>query len=618
MYRKVLPIQFVFLCIVIVITEVKPFKKAVISIITFIENNISKNISENTIRNVYTFFREIAIILVFILFIIFILYTLVRPVLERISQKDVYGGFEESLTKYLDIKNELYAKKGYLVSGEWGSGKSYIVNRFFDDHYKFSKRPIYRVSCFGLDSREAVIKEIEKQIEINDNSLLNWTQYIPIIGLPIFSLLKKSYSLENISSDAIFIFDDFERITSIGIDDDSIGIQYNRRINSSFGRNDHRNALGYSEFENTNKEFRKIQESFNKLASQTEEVTLSTNLQKYNIVTGLINELIENIGAKVIIVCNTDIIGNHYMDKVFRGKMDCITYNKFSDEIAILEIFNSVLNNYVFVDKISKELIQELMPEILEDFDIVWNEYKNKNLRDIKTFFQAFLEMINLIEIYNEINREIIISVFYSVYYVKILEKNIKYIENLPIGSNLLFNIKADREHSDYQIFKRSNLIKEARWIGHLLSSYWLLNLPKPNNIEILLEKFESYLFKFTENVLINYENMDILEYNIELLSARHFVYILKLEELENKTEKTNILIKQVKSKFEDWIQAEKNQHEPNHILFLNELNKKSSFTGNYLNYWFSIIFINTSYEGKDDDGFAFTLYRNYIKTNVM
>ncbi|MFY8331949.1 hypothetical protein ACORQV_14265 [Vagococcus carniphilus] len=613
-----LPIQFVFLCIVIVITEVKPFKKAVISIITFIENNISKNISENTIRNVYTFFREIAIILVFILFIIFILYTLVRPVLERISQKDVYGGFEESLTKYLDIKNELYAKKGYLVSGEWGSGKSYIVNRFFDDHYKFSKRPIYRVSCFGLDSREAVIKEIEKQIEINDNSLLNWTQYIPIIGLPIFSLLKKSYSLENISSDAIFIFDDFERITSIGIDDDSIGIQYNRRINSSFGRNDHRNALGYSEFENTNKEFRKIQESFNKLASQTEEVTLSTNLQKYNIVTGLINELIENIGAKVIIVCNTDIIGNHYMDKVFRGKMDCITYNKFSDEIAILEIFNSVLNNYVFVDKISKELIQELMPEILEDFDIVWNEYKNKNLRDIKTFFQAFLEMINLIEIYNEINREIIISVFYSVYYVKILEKNIKYIENLPIGSNLLFNIKADREHSDYQIFKRSNLIKEARWIGHLLSSYWLLNLPKPNNIEILLEKFESYLFKFTENVLINYENMDILEYNIELLSARHFVYILKLEELENKTEKTNILIKQVKSKFEDWIQAEKNQHEPNHILFLNELNKKSSFTGNYLNYWFSIIFINTSYEGKDDDGFAFTLYRNYIKTNVM
>ncbi|MGX7375804.1 P-loop NTPase fold protein [Carnobacterium maltaromaticum] len=611
-YSEIIKKIFVICFMVIIIKEITPFKKAAINIIQFIEKELFPILSVRNIIYLYNIIREFAIYVAILCIGIFLLYYFFRPLLEKNSRKNSNGNFEESLSKYLDVNNSLNSKKGYLITGEWGSGKSYIVNKFFENHFKFSNRPIYRVSCFGLDTREAIMKEIEKQIEFNDNSLLNWTQHIPLIGLPIFSLLKKSYSIDNISTDAIFIFDDFERITPLGIDNNSSISFYNaQRISSPTSRG---NSVRISEFEDIDKEFKKIQESFNKLVRERNKEAISINLQKYNVATGLINELIENNNVKVIIVCNTDIIGNNYMDKIFRGKLNCITYNKFADKVVIAEMFDNVLSNYVFVNEESKTLIMGIIPEILEDFDIIWTYYKNSNLRDINSLFQAFLDTLNIMEVKKKLCRETIISLFYSIYFVKISENNLIDIEKFSTGSNLLFSIKYYRKLSDYNIFKYSKLIKEARWFGHLLSSYWILNLSKPNNIEEILYEFKTYQYGDIENVLLNYGDIDLSEYNIDLFTEKHLVYIVELGEIENKFEEMNLLLEKVKSKFVDWIEHGMNKLEPNHIVFLKELNGRDSYSRNFVNNCFSIIYNSTSYLAKDENsGIVFDEYRRYI-----
>ncbi|MGJ0997415.1 hypothetical protein ACR76W_17655, partial [Enterococcus casseliflavus] len=139
-----------------------------------------------------------------------------------------------------------------------------------------------------------MLKEIETQIEENDNSFLNWIQYIPIVGLPIFGILKKTYSLQNISSKSIFIFDDFERITPSGIVESSYENQYYERKDVAKSDTGFSRQPEFREFVEINDELKKIQSVFYKVISQRNNEILNFNLQKYNVVTGLINELIES------------------------------------------------------------------------------------------------------------------------------------------------------------------------------------------------------------------------------------------------------------------------------------------------------------------------------------
>ncbi|MFS7491698.1 hypothetical protein AB6905_11925 [Carnobacterium maltaromaticum] len=177
-----------------------------------------------------------------------------------------------------------------------------------------------------------------------------------------------------------------------------------------------------------------------------------------------------------------------------------------------------------------------------------------------------------------------------------------------------MFSIKYYRKLSDYNIFKYSKLIKEARWFGHLLSSYWILNLSKPNNIEEILYEFKTYQYGDIENVLLNYGDIDLSEYNIDLFTEKHLVYIVELGEIENKFEEMNLLLEKVKSKFVDWIEHGMNKLEPNHIVFLKELNGRDSYSRNFVNNCFSIIYNSTSYLAKDENsGIVFDEYRRYI-----
>lgn len=150
-------------------------------------------------------------------------------------------------------------------------------------------------------------------------------------------------------------------------------------------------------------------------------ISITDNLQKYNVATGLVNELIENYKIKVIIICNVDILGYSFVDKVFRGKLDCITFNQSINKNSISNIFNSEFNNQVFSNTDDKELISHVLNHLVLDFEKVWSSNGNSNLREIKSVAQAFLDTANIISSKVNLNENYLFSLFYNIYIVKVL-----------------------------------------------------------------------------------------------------------------------------------------------------------------------------------------------------
>lgn len=155
--------------------------------------------------------RKILVLFIFYEFIKLIYKIFWKKWLRRQSGNN---RLEIGLFRYLRESN---IPRCFLISGRWGTGKTYDIRQFFEKYYRYNDKNIYRISCFGLDTREKVINEINATIERSDDSfykfIIQAIQIIPIIGELLSRILKKSYSYTSVSKNSIFIFDDFERIT---------------------------------------------------------------------------------------------------------------------------------------------------------------------------------------------------------------------------------------------------------------------------------------------------------------------------------------------------------------------------------------------------------------------
>lgn len=331
---------------ILVFYEISGINKAIQRIVLFMEKeDIMLGITYSNVLTIIVMLRKISILCIFSYIIFIIISKIIKKVQDIYNSHHINttNSFESSMLKYLNDKNE---KKTYLVTGDWGSGKTYIVSRFFDKFFKYSSRKIYRISCFGLESREQVLKEIQNQIELNDTSMINLIQYIPLVGQPIYTFLKDSFTLNNINQNSIFIFDDFERITVIGLNEYQHE-QDNYYINPAYYKKTP--FLGRKiDSRELDKEFENIEKGMQKVKKIEEDRIYTETFQKYNVVTGLINELVDSYNLKVVIICNIDILGYKYLDLIFRGKLDCINYIKSVDISTFNSVFNDILNNQVF------------------------------------------------------------------------------------------------------------------------------------------------------------------------------------------------------------------------------------------------------------------------------
>ncbi|KMJ57120.1 hypothetical protein AB685_17020 [Bacillus sp. LL01] len=542
-YKKVsslLKKSFVFVFAFVLLFEIVPFRSIIIGLLMFAEeNNILLGIKIAHISEMYVLFKKIALIYLLLCIISFFIISFYLKVRNYHNNPKHYilNTFEESLTKYIRDKPN---GKGYLVTGEWGSGKTYIVTEYFNKFYSFSKKPIYRISCFGLDSRELILNEIKNQIEINDESFLNWIQYIPAIGKPLYGILKDSYSLNSIPKGSILIFDDFERITSLGISNNRKDAMYEK--DRSILRN-----RGYSrttqikEFEDINDEFIKIEKAFKRYSKENEITSIMHNLQKYNIATGLINELIENYSLKVIILCNVDILGYDYVDKVFRGKLDCITYNKSIDVSSIESIFNSSFKNLIFKNKEIENFVLLVNNKIINDFNELWILSGRSNLRQAKSIVQAYLDTVNIISAKISLTENYLISLFYSIYTVKVLrdENNLKHLEHFLVGGNLSFFLELYEKKDLYELLISSKHIDSLKWTGISIAGFWILNTKKPDNIDNLIQYYKNYEYYDLELALLQ-RNYNLVSEKLLIEHVLHAMYV-ESEESRKRPEKRNI-----------------------------------------------------------------------------
>lgn len=617
--KEILKKSFVVVLAFILLFEITAIKNLIKGLLTVVQSFDLLEFELSQGKEMYFSLRKYALIYLVLCILFFLLlraYLFARNYFNSLNKSES-NGFEDSLYKYINDKPN---GKGYLVTGEWGSGKTHIVMDFFDKYYKFSNKPVYRISCFGLDSRKLILEEIKNQIEIHDNSLFNWIQYIPGIGKPIFSILKGSYSLHSIPKEAVFIFDDFERITSLGINIDKRKQSYNK--DSFMLRNN-----TYQEFKKINDEFLKIEKAFDKYDRNNEIISITDNLQKYNVVTGLINELIENHKVKVIIICNVDILGYSFVDKVFRGKLDCITYNKFIDKNSIDSIFNSTYQNQIYANKAIKELVGDVINDLIGDFEKVWSFNGNSNLREVKSVVQAFLDTANMITSKVNVNKSYLISLFYSIYVVRILRdsNDLKILHEFLIGGNLPFFLNLNRKHSVYNSLILSDHFDKLKWTGISIAGFWIFNMKKPDNLNNLVRYYTDYEFNDLE--------IDLLQNDGNSLSGRkmlveHLIYIMKREnrnpseEVDTQVDELSGYIKMNLKFILEYNQDSEQSIEKKvrNLLVKIDISLGGGYNPPLLEKWYEAIYEYSKVEFvfEEKDIYLIQLYNDYIKKSKL
>lgn len=456
-------------------------------------------INLSMIRNIYFCVENIIRLFIIISIFIICIYHLYQiPLTIFIKKQKGKGRFEENLFRYLhdDIPHS------FLLTGSWGSGKTYEVNLFFNKYYKNSIQKIYRISCFGLSTRKELLDEISKVIEEQDRTfskvLVDIIIYLPFLGQILSKLLKKSYSYTTAKKGSIFVFDDFERISSyFALSSEKITPLYKP---SSFISDRVRQGLPHSGLDRDfEKEFKNIAKAFNNIQSTVRESESSYHMDKYISVVGVMNELVEVYGMKVIIICNTNIVNQKFINDILRSKLNCIEYKKTITRDMQQSIIEDVLNRNVFTDEIKEKKIQSFKQKI-EGWAIKHSEdLFFDDLRLEISFLQAFVDTVNLFD-EDMLSDDFLVSLYNSILVAHIAYYNglineLEYFEN---GSYIpfmfgLFSIQF-REgiyldiHHDPQGFK---------WVHVNASAYWILSLSEPSKsvIRNIYDGWRSYQY---------------------------------------------------------------------------------------------------------------------------
>lgn len=549
-FRKIIIISI----FILVFLNIDSFSFMVIRIIKMIEE--SSYFFNGLLNFIAKIYNLIQLLIIYILIISIVAVIVLRIIIKF---KDLHRNldfdtsvFEKSLLNYLEYEKQ---KKGYLITGEWGSGKTYILDTFIDKVYRYSYRPIYNISCYGLNSRELVIEEINNQLEINDNSLLSWIKYIPLIGDPLYSFLNDSSTLPNIKKNSIFIFDDFERITPMKSINEGHHDTFNYRRPNSFGGRFSTGTQSYQEFEDINNEFEKMAKNINFNLEMDNQILKQKYLSQYNAITGLINELIEYYGFKVIIICNTDILGYEYVDEIFRGKLDCITYRQSPNLDTIKNMFTEAFENQVFKNHHTKEIIKNNKDDLYQDFFEVWDKSNYNNLRLVNSLINSYFSTLNQFFSDEKPTKSFLYSLFYSMFVTILLRDNEKQnvLSRFLPGGNLGFYLNLYEPDTFIDIFQYSKHYEDLQWTGISVSGPQILNMTYPENFLSLLSKFNAYPYSQLEKELNKLKNNELEDFDLEticnLISTSellevHYSYFIKVNSSKSKEENNSVFYK--------------------------------------------------------------------------
>ena len=442
-------------------------------------------------KNLYFLLEKFFRLAILFWIILSVIMFLVRIFCDRKLKKETGNTrFEESLFRYLQ---DTAVSRCFLVTGKWGSGKTYEVNRFFDQYYRYSRTKVYRVSCFGLSTRKDLVEEINHIIEQGDESfyalIIKILQFLPVIGDAVNKFLKKSYSYTSAKKGSVFIFDDFERITSRTI----IG-NYERKIYHQSPRllGDVSNA---KEFDQIKKEFQSVERAFSKVEDFYSNNALREDFDKYIALTGLINELIESCGMKVIIVCNSDMLGEKFVHDVLRSKLNCVEYKKVITPAVQASVLDQVLEEKILDDENKQERIKQYLKAVRNQMDGIRLNDRFMDMRLFRILLEAFTDTAALF------TKDVLTTDFLNSLFNSIMIMHLCYYRNAVTeldwfvnGANLEFLLR---------LFSLSEEIPLLVRVDASVSGYWILNLSTPDDTAAIYEGWKQYRYAQLESKIV-------------------------------------------------------------------------------------------------------------------
>lgn len=389
------------------------------------------------------------------------------------------------------------------MNGEWGIGKTKLVNTFLKRYIEDYNNDVYRISCFGISSRSQIDEIIKLQYYQNtENYIFSLIKSIPLLEEIFDKLFTSEFSFSKINKNAIFIFDDFERISVLdkeNLKKDSF-YKASRNLDISAETTVLENLdltidtdIYYSDI---NSEFLDIEYAFQTQEKEEIYKLEYIELEKYNTITGYINELTDIYSFKVIVISNmteikTDAIRNMIIDKL-HPEIYTVCYQKTNDLKPVLnEYYSSIRSNnrkeFEIISKIFSDKIDIFLNELLKSGNVNIRKYQ-KSIRNI-TFT---LEEIDLYlnkndytnEQFNNITNSVIFSLFLKEYNV-LSNSNIHNIYNLDMSFRDILEF-INKDESLYNFFKQ-NKVLELKWCGNYFLDFRNNNL-NSQSIKVLIE----------------------------------------------------------------------------------------------------------------------------------
>ena len=473
--------------------------------------------------------------------------------IDRKIQKD-------RVLKSNEINRNLYdyinsnEKKCFVITGNWGVGKTYTIDNFFGKYFKYEKRDVYRISCFGMENRKDILEELKNVFEKQDNSIrkhvLNLCKKIPIIGDLIEDAFKSDYEFKDLREKSIFVFDDFERITVPKYEN------YTNRLYRGRTRYSTRNSN--DPFGEIYKKFKEIESGFERFEDSVKEIREEQKLEKYNIITGLINELIERYNMKVILICNKSEIHNEFFNDIFECKIESIIY-KISDKSKITqELALKNIENKIYLKEDLKRRLKDFFASEANIIDLIWEKSGVNNIRILSQAINAFTEVIE----YTEIDEKYEKSLFFTILVCQLSHftgKN-ENVEKIATGELIKafyekHKVMSEREdefdtNSLFYFISSESEMADVRWMGSNVGFSYLAGNHCYTGFFEELKIYDEYNWNLEEKIF--HKNDESYFEENEIYKFDDLMYLLKIN--ENNKEKINEILKILESANIDYI----------------------------------------------------------------
>lgn len=469
---------------------------------------------------------------------------------------------DKALYNYINSKDQ----SCFLLYGNWGIGKSYRIQEYMKEIKEINYRNIYRISCFGISSREALLNEIQNVCEEEDKDvfklIIDILHNIPVIGELLYSLLKKDYILSGIKEGSIFIFDDFERIAPSDLSEIE-KIKYQKSIAYGYelgGSIDEASKSAISD------EIDNIEKSINRLETRDYCQSELYVFDKFNLVTSLINEMQEHFKMKVIIIANKDKIPNGFFNDVFESKLACRkfkmkTVDNIFDDLALKQ-----LKSFLSITKEEKEFISELFIENSTAIKNLWREAYIENARVLNNIICAFISCVEKYDLFGD--KKLGENLLYSIILSHIsIEKNVsKLVMNMETGENPLLFFKKYYYAHDTNSYMKNNIhyvlnilqycrnISSLRWCGTQLSFEWLSGIYEEVDKKYIINTIKEYDNTFAEKYISTEEEAIPVKFEDAMLyiAKGNIEHVNKVKKLfrENKIDIKNFTAKFITENF--------------------------------------------------------------------